>query len=264
MEWEKVRKWMLILVLAVDLFLAGNLIRQTVNRHQIRNQAAQDAVAIAQNRGIEISLEEVLRMPEELTAYRGRRGSQAEAQAAAGLLGAGMEMESPGGGVTIYRGGGGELSFRRGGMTELQLDWPEDRPLEDCSQLLEQAGFPLEGSQVNEQPGMVELTQSQQGYLVFNSRLVCTLSGGRLQVRGRWLLQEEMTVSGQGMDRAQMVLALCAVLEEQGGTPLYGLRAGYCLQSQDAQSLILEPVWEAETGEGRLIISCLTGKQLNF
>lgn len=264
MEWEKVRKWMLILLLAVDLFLAGNLIRQAINRRQIQYRAAEDAVAVSQSRGISISLEAVLRMPEIMPAYRGRRSPQLEGRAAAGLLGVDTMAEVPGGGVSIYRTTAGELSFRRGGEVELQVSWQQELEPQGCIRLLGEAGFPIEEAQADSQQGRVELIQSKEGYPIFNSRLVCTLENDQLRVRGRWLLLEEPAVSGQSMSRAQMVLAVCALLEEQGGTPLYGLRAGYCLQGQDAQNLILEPVWEASTEEGTLLISCLTGKQLNF
>ena len=60
------------------------------------------------------------------------------------------------------------------------------------------------------------------------------------------------------------MLALCDLLESQEAPRPERLQAGYYLQSEDAQTVTLVPVWTAETGEGQIIMSCLTGKQLNF
>ena len=62
MEWKKVRNWLILLVLAVDLFLAGNLALQMLQAQQTARQAASDAVAVAQKRGVNVRLEDVLQM----------------------------------------------------------------------------------------------------------------------------------------------------------------------------------------------------------
>ena len=97
-----------------------------------------------------------------------------------------------------------------------------------------------------------------------NSRLTCLCREGVLQVRGRWLLAQPATEGSGSLNRAQLVLALCDLLESQEAPRPERLQAGYYLQSEDAQTVTLVPVWTAETGEGQIIMSCLTGKQLNF
>lgn len=264
MEWEKIRKWMILLVLAVDLFLAGNLALHALSQRQLAYDAVQDAVAVARSRGVEISPEAVLRLPEAMTAYSGRRSPRLEGQAALSLLGEEAEEEVPGGGVAIYRTAAGEVSFRRGGTVEMALPWEAAQPdPQECLQLLEKAGFPVEGALASGQSGLAELIQYQDGYPILNSRLLATVEDGSLRLRGHWMAAEGMSKSGESLSQAQMVLALCDLLEQEK-LPLVGLRAGYYLQSPDAQGLTLEPVWEADTGQGVLIVSCLTGKQLNF
>ena len=66
------------------------------------------------------------------------------------------------------------------------------------------------------------------------------------------------------MTRAQLVLRLCDLLEARQITAPETVRAGYYLQSEDAQSLTLVPVWSVETEQGQLIMSCITGEQVNF
>ena len=265
MEWKKVRNWLMIMVLAVDLFLAGNLMLQALQAQQTLRQAAQNAVTIAHSRGVEISLEAVLALPTEMTVYQTQRSDGLEQAAAEALLGSDVAKESSGGGVSYYRTEEGEMAFRRGGAIEMVGPWTwAEFNARECSQALENAGFDLEGAQIEMQNGAVSLTQGCEGLPVFNSRVICLHEGQQLQVRGRWMLAEALTENGLGMSRAQMVLALCDLLEAQQVALTGTVQAGYYLQSEDAQSLTLEPVWAVETDQGQLILSCVTGEQLNF
>lgn len=265
MEWKKVRNWLILLVLAVDLILAGNLAMQVLGSEQTLRQAAEDAIAVASSRGVDISLEAVLRLPKELTVYEARRSDSLEQDAANALLGGQAEKEASGGGVSIYRAESGQMGFRRGGSVELDGPWSwESFDARECIEALDYAGFPMDGVSFDMQNGAVELVQSYDGYPVFNSRLMCLCGDGRLQVRGRWMLAAEAAGNGVSLSRAQMILALCDALEDGTHGRLLGVQAGYYLQSEDAQSLTLEPVWAAETEEGQLILSCVTGEQLNF
>ena len=265
MEWKRVRNWLILLVLAVDLFLAGNLAMQWLGAEQTLRQAAEDAVAVARSRGVALSLENVLALPEEMPVYQTRRSDSLEQAAAMTLLGEETVQESRGGGVSVYHTDGGELSFRRGGALELQMPWTgEAFYARECAEVLAQAGFSTQEAQLQEQNGAVELLQCYEGLPVFNSRLICTCADGVLQARGRWMLAETPADGGLSLTRAQLVLALCDLLEGQQVTQLAQVQAGYYLQSEDAQSLTLEPVWAVETDRGQLILSCITGKQVNF
>ena len=265
MEWKRVRNWLILLVLAVDLFLAGNLAKQWLQAEQTLRQAAADAVTIANNRGMAISLENILALPEEMYLYETQRSDELEQNAALALLGEDVLQESRGGGVSIYQTTDGELAFRRGGALELQAPWQgEDFGSLICTERLATAGMDTETALLQEYNGAVELTQQFEGLPVFNSRLVCTCEGDVLQVRGRWMLAEEPTAGSLGMTRAQLVLRLCDLLEARQITAPETVRAGYYLQSEDAQSLTLEPVWSVETEQGQLIMSCITGEQVNF
>ena len=69
MEWRKIRNWLLLMLLAADLVLAGNLAWQLLRGRQAERQAVLDAVAVAAARGVELDGEEVLRLPAEMTGY---------------------------------------------------------------------------------------------------------------------------------------------------------------------------------------------------
>lgn len=265
MEWKKVRNWLILLVLAVDLFLAGNLALQVLQAQQTARQAASDAVAVAQKRGVNVRLEDVLQMPLEMSRYQAQRSDGLEQSAANLLLGGATVQELPGGGVSIYRRDEGEMSFRRGGALEMTGPWTGMTfDMKECALVLESAGFSMEGAAVSDQNGAVELMQGYGGLPVFNCRVICLQQDDRLQVRGRWMLASEpVSVSG-GMSRAQMVLAICDLMESRKVETLYSVQAGYYLQSEDAQSLTLEPVWSVETDQGQMILSCVTGEQVNF
>lgn len=265
MEWKKVRNWLILLVLAVDLFLAGNLAVQMLQSQQTARQAAVDAVAVAHKRGVNVRLEDVLQIPLEMNRYQAQRSDGLEQAAANVLLGGQATQELPGGGVSIYRADGGEMSFRRGGALEMSGPWTGMTfDMKECALILESAGFSMEDADISDQNGAVELVQGYEDLPVFNCRVICVEQDGVLQVRGRWMLANELTGAANGMSRAQMVLAMCDLMESRQVEALYSVQAGYYLQSEDAQSLMLEPVWSVETDQGQLILSCITGEQVNF
>ena len=82
MEWRKIRNWLLLMLLAADLVLAGNLAWQLLRGRQAERQAVLDAVAVAAARGVELDGEEVLRLPAEMTGYSARRSDALEQAAA--------------------------------------------------------------------------------------------------------------------------------------------------------------------------------------
>ncbi|MBR5538120.1 MAG: hypothetical protein IKU58_09485, partial [Clostridia bacterium] len=170
--------------------------------------------------------------------------------------------EAPGGGVAIYIGEDGQMIFRRGGALELDGPW-NDADGASVADALRAAGFAVDETLMRQEAGLLEVTQRFEEYPVFNSRLTCRLENGRLLAEGRWMLAGEPEDTGSGRSRAQLVLALCDLLESRQAVPA-ALRAGYCLLSEDGQSLTLEPVWEAETDQGPVFISCVTGQELNF
>lgn len=261
MEWKKIRAWLILMVLAVDLFLAGNLLRQGLAVRQHEREAVQDAVAVAQSRGMNIPAEAVMALPEKMTVWQAQRSEQQERAAAQALLGT-VQSENPGGGVSIYTGEAGQMIFRRGGAVELDGLWNGTDSMTVADVLLN-AGFAVDETLLLQQPDRLEVAQRFEDYPVFNSRLTCRLDNGRLLAEGRWMLAEEPEELGSGRSRAQLVLALCDLLESRQAVPT-ALQAGYCLLSEDGQSLTLEPVWAAETDQGRLLISCVTGLELNF
>lgn len=265
MEWKNVRKWLLLMLLAVDLFLAGNLVRQLYDNRQAERQAVLDAVTVAAGQGIHLTGEEVLSLPMEFDSYSAARSDSLEQAAANALLGKGSLQEGPGGGVNIYRGESGQLSFRRGGALELDLPW-SGQILDGaaCAELLAPAGLNMENALVENGDGGVTLTQRYQETVIVNSRLTCTVQEGTLQVRGRWLLAQELTAGSSSLSRAQLVLSLCELLESREAGSPDRLEAGYYLQSQDAQTLTLVPVWVVALGEEQLLLSCITGQELTF
>ena len=260
MEWKRVKNWLIVLLAAADLILAFSVGRQLLQRRNIVRAATENAVAVAQKRGIRLESEAVFAMPEKTESYRTERSDTMESGAALKLLGE-NELIQPGGGVTIYTGEAGEVSFRRGGALEIRL---RDRAEAEPVALLESAGLPVEGVSLMVDGGESVLYQRQDGLPVFNCQLTCRGENGGFAARGRWLLAEELTPEESSIHRAQLVLALCDLLEERGLDRVNGLEAGYYLQSEDARAMLLIPVWAVETSQGRLYLNCLTGEQLIF
>ena len=263
MEWKKIRKWLILLLLAADLILAGNIVRQLWQQRTIAHAAAENAGAVAAARGIDLRLEDVLSMPQKSGSFRIERDPAAERAAAEKLLGQ-TESTEPGGGVVIYGNDTGELSFRRGGAIEIRLRGTAYFDGESVRSCLAEGGIPMKDVAVEVTGSGITLTQTYQKRPVFNCRLACAAETGDLAVHGRWLMGEVREESAVEKPRAQLVLALCDLLESRGLKRVQRLRAGYVLQSEDAQSMVLVPVWEAQTEGGFVYLNGLTGKQMVF
>ena len=262
MEWKTIRRWLILMVLAVDLFLAGNLLRQGLSVLHNERQAVQDAVTVAQTRGVDIAAEAVLRLPADMTLWQASRSEELENAAALALLGP-VQREAPGGGVAIYTADKGQMVFRRGGAVELNGLWDQPFDPASCTAALESAGFAAQEAMQEQSGSDIILVQMFEDLPVFNSRLTCRREAGNLLLEGRWMLADEPAAQGSGLTRAQMVLALCDLLEAKQ-TALQDVQAGYYLFSEDGQSLSLEPVWAAATADGQVLISCITGQPVSF
>lgn len=265
MEWKDVRRWLILLLLAADLILAGNLALQVLRAEQTLRRAVTDAVALAEVRGLSLEVGMVLEMPRQMPGYAARREDVLEQQAASTLLGGGVEQSAPGGGVAIYQSEAGSVSFRRGGALEAIVPWTwQEFDALSCAEALETAGLHTKGALREEIAEGILLTQKYDDYTLFNCQLRCAQQNGRLTLNGRWLLATELQEERQSLSRAQMVLELCALSEELLFSRVTEIRAGYVLQSDMPQSLNLIPAWSVETDTGTVIISCLSGKQLLF
>lgn len=260
MEWKRVKNWLLVMLAVADLILAVHVGRQLLQQQRTLRAATENAVLVAQKRGIRLEAEAIFRLPEESQAFRTERSGVMEYSVAEKLLGE-AEASEPGGGVGIYVSPQGEVSFRRGGALEFRL---KGRQNAEPVALLEEAGLPMDGVRLMIDGEETTLFQQKGKLPVFNCQLICRNEGEGYSVRGRWLLGTEQEADETGLHRAQLVLALCDLLEGQGIDRVAGLEAGFYLQSEDARAMRLIPVWAADTTQGRLYLNCLTGEQLVF
>ncbi len=263
MEWKNIRKWLLLMLLVVDVFLAGNLIHQVERNRSAERQALLDAVTVCARRGVTLDSDALLDLPVELNAWNAVRSDALEQAAADALLGQGTKPEGLGGGVSIFRGAQGQLSFRRGGNLELDLAWAGETPdREACAVLLSPAGIKVDEAMAYPIQGGMELVQRHQGAPIVNSRLTCVVQEDTLHIRGRWLLDSEAAQATVSLSRAQLTLSLGSLLEGRQGA--VSVTAAYYLQGEDARALTLVPVWVVRVGETELLLNCLTGEELHF
>lgn len=264
MDWKKVRDWLILLLLAADLILAGNIIRQAVRVRDSERTAVRNAVTVAEKRGFALNAESVLALPVRAESYLVTRDGALERTAALSLLGE-AETEEPGGGVAIYQSEKGQVSFRRGGAVELRLEGYGSLPTEEaCLHLLNDAGLSVKGALPEQDAAVPEIVQSYAGAPVFNCRLSWSQQENALLIHGRWLLGKGRKAEKTALSRGQLTLALCDLMESQEVREVRGLKAGYYLQSEDAQNMSLVPAWAVETENGQFFLNCLNGKPLNF
>ena len=128
---------------------------------------------------------------------------------------------------------------------------------------MEKAGIDLARDAVveNGPDGLHAVQKGQYGVILDNS-ILCTLyemGGG--SITGRWLVSAEWHGEGQGLSRAEMVLAVASCLGREDESILVeSIQPGYYVEDISAASVSLAPVWIVDAEGEQYIINNMTKK----
>ena len=202
--------------------------------------------------GLEVSKEQLLSMPERMTAYVFSRDPEAERSHAESVFGPCNEFR-PGGGIYAFSSDAGEAVFRSGGYIE--VSWYEGEP-DLMAFLSAPEGSPAE--------------------------TVCDGGVCRMYINGAYVAGAELTPNGDGsfsgswvfgsaaageqtdISRASMILALGRAAAELGLSSLDDIGPAYALTPLQNGDIRLTPVWRAESGDEVIYISAMSGERMLF
>lgn len=261
MEWGKVKTVLIVVLLAVNVILGGNLFLQVRQRQQAEEGALLAALAMAESRGVTILSSEALQLPVSLPEYSSVRMPSLEQDFSAALLGA-VQAQEAGGGVTFYTSVSGSVSFRRGGALEIVLpgDWREST--DQLLSLLEEAGLDLSHAIRGTRDGVLTLRQTVEDYISDNV-LQCSLTAEQAVITGRWLLgQSSWQESDDGCSRAEAVLAIAEMGQQAGGCVVKTITPCYVAQNISSGETRLVPVWQVETDQDTFLLDIVSKKRL--
>lgn len=269
MEWKKLKNLIILILLVVNGFLLVLVGTRREESVQYERTALEQTIQVLRRSGIEVERDAV-GPADGLAPMSVERDLGREALLAQALLGEAVQGDNRGGGLYLYRGELGEVSFRSGGELSAEFEqdehWAADRPERHAADLLKRLG--VRGTHVGttEEDGQttVRFRQSWNGAEVFTCEAAFVYRDGRLCSLSGTLLTAESGTAEAG-EALTLPTALMRFSEEIAGTGdvcsrLHSMEAGYRGTAQTLSGGVrLAPVWLVSTDTASYYLDCVTG-----
>lgn len=269
MEWRRLKNIMILILLLLNGFLLVLVGARRAEAVQYDHAALERTAEVLADRGIEVN-PDGLPSGGELPPLGLERDLEAEQKLVRALLNEAVEADNRGGGLYLYRGALGEVSFRAGGELSAVLEdsasWDAGSPEDHAAGLLKKMGVsarPL-GTQTRGDRTAVRFRQLWNKTPVFSCEVEFVYETGRLRaIRGTLL------TAGQGTEEPGEVLsvptALLRFLEGVTATgdvcsAIRSMEAGYRIASQPLSGGVrLTAVWLVSSDTADYYVDGVTG-----
>ncbi len=271
MDSVKVKNFIILVLVIVDLALLVLVVRDAARGSEQRKEAIEGAREVLLNHGISVS-EDADLGEREGSSYSVSRSDEAERLAAEAIFGE-VEVIDRGGGIVMYSAVSGEVTFRGAGGLEMQYygisapetDEPEKLALE-MSRTLGAEAYSEDISSVTEgETTTVSVGCSWMGSRIVNCELNYTFKGGKLlYVSGSRPLGESSSERLEEIIDVPTVLMRFIELTQQQGhvcSMLEELELCYLYSGTASGGGSLSPVWQLRTDTGYFYINAITGKE---
>lgn len=271
MDSVKVKNFIILVLVIVDLALLVLVVRDAARGSEQRKEAIEGAREVLLSHGISVS-EDADLGEREGSSYSVSRSDEAERLAAEAIFGE-VEVTDRGGGIVMYSAVSGEVTFRGAGGLEMQYygisapetDEPEKLALE-MSRTLGAEAYSEDISSVTEgETTTVSVGCSWMGSRIVNCELNYTFKGGKLlYVSGSRPLGESSSERLEEIIDVPTVLMRFIELTQQQGhvcSMLEELELCYLYSGTASGGGSLSPVWQLRTDTGYFYINAITGKE---
>lgn len=269
MEWPKLKNIIIIILLIVNgflLVLVGARMEESVRYERL---ALEQTVQVLAQGGIQVELDAVAE-GSQLSPMSVERDLEREAKLAQALLDEAVQGGNRGGGLYLYRGALGEVSFRAGGEVSAEFApgerWRTSRPEDHAAALLKELG--IDGLRIDAAQGAeetaVRFRQSWNGAPVFSCEVEFAYRDGSLTA-----LRGTLLTAGTGAAESGVPLTLPTALirfsEAVGATgdvcsEVRSMEPGYWAYAQSLSGgSRLTPVWLVSTDTADYYLDCITG-----
>lgn len=267
MEWRKVKNLILVILLLVNAFLLVLLAERRNDAAQYDRDALDQALEVLASNGIRADAGG-LTPADGLSPFTADRDVEREEELAAALLGEPVRGENRGGGLYLYRGAAGEVSFRPGGELTASLQdaprWHAGDAAGHAAALLDEIG--LDGELTSLSPSgtgeTVQFRQLWEGAPLFSCSLAFTYREGRLEsISGTVLLTGPAAgESGGTLTLPTALLRFLDYVKDSGDvcSSILSMEAGY-RSSQSFSSTALTPVWLISSDTADYYLDASTG-----
>lgn len=269
MEWPRLKNIIILILLVVNGFLMVLVGVRMEESARYEREALEQTVQVLENSGIRVDTGAV-DPAAGLAPMAVDRDLGREARLAQALLGEAVQGENRGGGLYLYRGALGEVSFRSGGglSAEFEKDgrWQAVHPEDHAAALLKKLGVEAVRTGVSTQGGetVARFRQNWNGTAVFSCEVEFVYRDGCLTaLRGTLLTAEAGTAEAGAV--LTLPTALMRFSEEVGATgdvcsAIRSMEAGYWAFAQSLSGgSRLTPVWLVSTDTADYYLDCVTG-----
>lgn len=266
MDRGKIKNWILLVLLLLDLALGALLLAGATEQASYRKLGEESLFEVLRQRGLTPG--EALELPESSPgSWHLERSLQAEETLASRLLGA-VTAQNQGGNIYTYTGENGSASFRGTGEFEIQFTDPLEpggNPRRLVLQTLESLGLDAREEDLSvrdtaEGEVYTALCRWQEA-LVWNCRVRFTFTeAGLAWISGQRLFDTagEETAGAYSANTA----VLCFLDSEYAGMAgtLEAILPGYTMSVPMSGSCTLQPVWVLQTDAGYFQVNAVTGR----
>ena len=264
MQWDKVKNVLIVILVAVNVFLLGNLGRQFWQTRQQEAELVSSLRTLMQDYGL--ALDEDFSLPNdvvlpELSIDRSRPNEEASAIA---MLGGEPERTEQEDGTVIFEGERGTVEWGADGSVSGSITTGESMPTDagaalrlakrlfsDWKLQAEDAVFRAEGTSVT-------MTGTVAGLPVFNRTLTIRFTGdGFASLSGLWSFGTPYTtVSASGVTCNAADALLEFVARQPEAQSVLSMTAGYRMQTDSSRRLQFTPTWKIVTDSGEYLVDC--------
>lgn len=265
MQWDKVKNVLIAILLAINLFLLGNLALRGWQSHRRTSELEDNLRTLVSADGMQLdtafSLPEDITLP-ELSLDRSRAD---EEKIAAAMLGESAERTEQEDGTVRFESDKGTLEWQAAGNVQAACTLTETAPtseseaLEQARRLCSQWGFQAEQPGWTADGTTVTLTGSVAGLPVHNRRLTLDFSAadGTVSLVGLWSFGTPYTTANGISITCSAADALLQFASESGETgTIRSMTAGYRMQTDSSRRIRLTPTWKIVTETGEYLVDC--------
>lgn len=268
MEWRKVKTILILMLLLVNGFLLVLVGARRGEMRRYEQTALDQAIQVLEANGIRVA-PEGLTSGDGLPVRRLERNIQAEEALARALLDEKVSGSNLGGGLYVYSGNRGQVSFRAGGELVSAMPknnyWYGAEPRAFAEQLLIFMDVDGEVTDMDlaDGSGTVTVCQWWEGVPLFSCELVFTFEDHYLvSLSGSLLLTEE--AEEEEIQCLTLPTALLRFLDEIRASgdvcsQVESMKPGYRMTQSYSGTVTLTPVWHISTNTADYYMDAGTG-----
>lgn len=264
MQWDKVKNVLIVILVAVNLFLLGNLGARLWQNQQRETELVDSLRTLAEGYGL--TLDEGFSLPDdkvlpELSVDRSRPD---EESVAAAILGDDLERTEREDGTAVFESGCGMVEWSADGRVqgsftiEQEMPADEDAALRLARRLFADWRLQADDAQTEADGMTVTLSGTVAGLPVFNRTLALRFdSGERVTLSGLWSFGTPYTtVSGSGVSCNAADALLEFISKQPEADTVLSMTVGYRMQLDSSRRLQLTPTWKIAADSGEYLVDC--------